>query len=675
MRYLILLLLVYSFQVSAKPINDQVDYQQIQVNFDLDGHKISGQSQFSSLSDQKNYTFYLNSGLTIKEAINAKFSEIVSQSTGKVKVYQLYGIKKWPVEIQYEGIIFDDYQNDGESDGLIDQSGIMLFTGTFWAPYFEDRMFNFDLEVTVPNNNWQVVSQGNLISHTRDEHTSFFHWQENSPQNDLYLIASEYEKYSSMENGIEASLYLKGEDTALAEQYLGLTHEYIDLFTQEVGPYPYAKFATIEGLWENMGFGMPSFTILGPTVLRFPWILYSSFPHEILHNWWGNSVYVDYENGNWCEGLTTYMADQYLKEQQGQGDSYRRTALQNYKDYVKGSNEFTLRQFKGRHNSSSQAIGYGKVMMFFHMLKIQLGADTFKAAIKDFYQSRLFKVSSYEDIQTSFERVANIDLENIFRQWIDRLGAPNLQIKSVTKNKDIHLSLVQNNLGKLPYELYIPVQLKDKEGKIITTHVLKMSQLEQQWNLGHAENVKSVNVDPKFDVFRRLLDGETPPALSGIYSESKKIIFILPVKDQDKYRLWIKTIAHKYSAEIQIVVENKITSLPVDGSVWVLGENIWLKELQTTLGDYQVTVDGNTVKLASGKIYQRDQHGVVLSVAHPQKEKYFMGWVSSPSTGNFVRLAQKMLHYGKYGVLVFAGEKNLVKQPWPAIYSPLEFKF
>ena len=37
---------------------------------------------------------------------------------------------------------------------------------------------------------------------------------------------------------------------------------------------------------------MPSFTLLGSQVIRFPFILTSSYPHEILHNWWGNAVFV-----------------------------------------------------------------------------------------------------------------------------------------------------------------------------------------------------------------------------------------------------------------------------------------------------------------------------------------------------------------------------------------------
>ena len=70
------------------------------------------------------------------------------------------------------------------------------------------------------------------------------------------------------------------------------------MYRQLIGPYPYGKFALVENFWET-GYGMASFTLLGPQVIRFPFILNSSYPHEILHNWWGNSVFVDYASGNW----------------------------------------------------------------------------------------------------------------------------------------------------------------------------------------------------------------------------------------------------------------------------------------------------------------------------------------------------------------------------------------
>ncbi len=64
------------------------------------------------------------------------------------------------------------------------------------------------------------------------------------------------------------------------------------------------------------GFGMPTFTLLGTQVLRLPFIKETSLGHEILHSWFGNSIEVRLDSGNWCEGLTTYLADMAYREDQ-----------------------------------------------------------------------------------------------------------------------------------------------------------------------------------------------------------------------------------------------------------------------------------------------------------------------------------------------------------------------
>ena len=79
---------------------------------------------------------------------------------------------------------------------------------------------------------------------------------------------------------------------------------------------------------------MPSFTLLGSQVLRLPFIPYTSLPHEILHNWWGNGVWIDYDGGNWSEGLTAYLSDHLMKELRGEASDYRRKALQRYGDFA-----------------------------------------------------------------------------------------------------------------------------------------------------------------------------------------------------------------------------------------------------------------------------------------------------------------------------------------------------
>lgn len=128
------------------------------------------------------------------------------------------------------------------------------------------------------------------------------------------------------------------------------------MYSKLIGPYPYKKFALVENFWET-GYGMPSFTLLGPKIIRFPFILHSSYPHEILHNWWANGVFVDLNAGNWNEGLTAYLSDHLVKEQRNQGVEYRRTTLQKYTDYVAKSKDFPIMEFRSRHSSATEAVG------------------------------------------------------------------------------------------------------------------------------------------------------------------------------------------------------------------------------------------------------------------------------------------------------------------------------
>ena len=76
---------------------------------------------------------------------------------------------------------------------------------------------------------------------------------------------------------------------------------------------------------------------------------------------------------NWSEGLTAYLADHLIQEQRGEGAVYRRDVLQKYADFVSQSQDFPLSSFVGGHGDLEQAVGYGKTLMFFHMLRLKIG--------------------------------------------------------------------------------------------------------------------------------------------------------------------------------------------------------------------------------------------------------------------------------------------------------------
>ena len=130
---------------------------------------------------------------------------------------------------------------------------------------------------------------------------------------DCHLVAGRYKVTSTKHDGIDIYAYFFPEEQGLVETYINATKRYLDMYQKLLGNYPYGKFAIVENFFQT-GYGMPSFTLLGSLVVKLPFIVDTSLGHEILHNWWGNSVFVDESQGNWCEGLTAYMADYYYKE-------------------------------------------------------------------------------------------------------------------------------------------------------------------------------------------------------------------------------------------------------------------------------------------------------------------------------------------------------------------------
>jgi aminopeptidase N len=266
-----------------------------------------------------------------------------------------------PIELSYAGSIRHRLEDIGEgmgrvrkgSRGIISEDGVVLDGLSGWYPRAPDALQHFDHLVRLPRG-WLAVSEGAGPEVSKRDDGVSVRWRKSQLQDDIYLIAVPFERYEKpIQNG-QAQVYLRSSDPDLAERYLEATERYLALYSALIGPYPYDKFAPVENFWDT-GLGMPSFTLLGPRVIRLPFILYTSSPHEVLHNWWGNGVYVDYETGNWSEGLTAYLADNLLAEQRGRGAEYRRDSLRAYADYIREANYFPLRAFRGRHGSASQA--------------------------------------------------------------------------------------------------------------------------------------------------------------------------------------------------------------------------------------------------------------------------------------------------------------------------------
>src|SRR3569623_105726 len=411
---------------------------------------------------------------------------------------------------------------------------------------------------------------------------------------------------------------LREADPALAQKYLAVMDEYLDLYSRLLGPYPYGKFALEENSWES-GSGMPSFSLLGPRVIRLPFILRSSFPHEILHNWWGNGVYVDVRGGNWSEGLTAYLADHLLQEQTGTGAAYRRDALLRYPNYVAEQADFPLAQFRARHSDATQAVGYDKAVMFFHALRLQLGDARFIAALRQFYHDELFRFASWDDLRRAFERAAKTSLGAEFQQGLQRSGAPILRVVAARAAREcggdvLKLTLEQTQPGPA-YRLRVPVTVVIAGSTTSIDRVLVMQDKRLDATLRLPGRPLHVAVDPDFDVFRRFAPAELPATLRAALA-ADRLTIVLPAAAAPAQRHANAQHAHTWAssaAGMQIVWDRELDALPDDRAVWLFGwENRWRSQLGAALTGFNITLSDDNVRLADTS-YSRAEYAVVLA--------------------------------------------------------------
>jgi len=589
--------------------------------------------------------------------------------------------------LHYSGNIAHTLQSQGEeyarsfqeTQGIISPQGVFLSGASVWYPHIDDTQVTFDLEVHLPKA-WKSMSQGEHLD-TRPASSSrpVEHWRASNPQQEIYLIAGPFNAWSSVDKGVTAMVLLREPDAALARKYLDATHQYIALYDALIGPYPFTKFAMVENFWET-GYGMPSFTLLGSRVIRFPFILSSSYPHEILHNWWGNSVYVDYDSGNWSEGLTSYLADHLIKEQRGDGGEYRRNALQKYTDYVSREGDFPLTDFRSRHSARTEAVGYGKTLMLFHMLRQQLGDATFKQGLQALYQQYRFRVAGFSDIQNSFAAVAGEPLDDFFQQWVQRTGAPQLSISKARAEPEGHdyrlTAVIEQTQPGLAYQLTLPVAVHmDGVDQAYQTRV-NLTDKQQTLSLTLPARPVQLDIDPEFDVFRRLHRNEIPPAVSQAMGAEQVLVVLAdntPAELKQAYRALALQWQQEKPGHVEVVVDSEVQTLPDDRAVWLFGwHNRFRPQLNAALQAYDFAASGDNVRIA-GTTLTPQTHSLAVLGRQPQSPDQALGWLAADSAAALPGLGRKLPHYGRYSYLGFTGTApdNVLKGQWPVVNSPL----
>ena len=642
---------------------------------------VSDTIQFPAGTDSTEFS--LRNGLTVTAA-SVELTSAGESDAGRLRHYRINRLPAdGKVQLSYEGKIVSD-KTVGPFDmpeSVLDADNVYLDGGSAWLPVFKNfPLHTSSLYVEAPEH-WQLISQGK-----RSRTGEGFTFDMPQPQHDIYLAGGPYQRYSAEQEGIEIVVYLYESDAQLAEKYLQTSADYIRLYSDWIGRYPYAKFAVIENRWQT-GYGMPSFTLLGSKVMRLPFILNTSLPHEILHNWWGNGVYIDTANGNWSEGLTAYMSDHFSNEQQGKGREYRRKALERYANFAAEQGDFALTDFRSRHDEASQAIGYSKALMVFHMLRERSGDKAFEQNIRQFWQRYQFTYASFVDLIEQLYNdhdSSNDNAERFISQWLTRTGAPEIAVSDVRVEKQGHSYLLSFNVSQQQhghaYQLRVPLDIMLQGETQAHRHDIFLSEENNLITLKFDKQPQALTLDPDYDVFRLLQDGERPATLGRLFGAKKQLLIMSADATTEQAKAW-RGLAAAWSSRynnVELVTDDDIKTIPEAAAVWLLGwNNRLLNDMQpylaSTSATYSQTLAGRTASI-DGEQLRAGEHAVVLLDA--DNSRTALGFIGAAEPDVITSIARKLPHYSSYGALAFElpAVNNIIKKHLPVLDSPMSWK-
>lgn len=619
-------------------------------------------------------SFVLNKNLQVLRVSNGDRLTLLHAGT-KQDLFSEWGLTlgkdDQKVTLEYSGVVFDPVVNE-DTTGFVSADGAVLMGSTYWYPFFLNQLKTFQIKASLPHQ-WKVVTQGQLTSVAYEQSLTTYEYSEQKPQEEIYFIAGPFFEYTKTNSlGQTFRVLLREDNKGLAQNYLSLIPDYVAHYSKLIGPYPYQQFAVVENFWET-GYGMPGFTLLGPKVMRLPFILTSSLPHEILHNWWGNSVYVDLAKGNWAEGLTTYLADHWQQELTKADVDYRLSQLIAYNDYVVNGKDFPLSEFKGRHDSASQAVGYSKAMMFFHMLKQLLGPQAFEAGIQQFYFDNAFKPASYDDLKKSFETTSKKDLTVFFDQWLTRKGAPEIKLAGVQTylwpDGAFVVSFSINQEQTELYDLEIPVRWTLENGAKIWQKV-RLQDKTQTFTFTHTNRPILLEVDPNYDLFRILFKEERPTTLSQIFASNE--VTVLYTEEQRNLlaipNFWEQNFSKRYT----YVELSESLQLPASGQVIMLGSSLAFEDfIKSQMRGLDFSINSKKIRIL-GTEYDRSNSSSLITARNRHNPGQTILWIDQSALKDLSTWARRLTHYGKFGALVFEGERNSLKSSYPSMTSPLK---
>jgi hypothetical protein len=526
----------------------------------------------------------------------------------------------------YRGVIDDPpreprhlrFVTPSETSGHIGPEGVYLSSESRWYPDIEGSLSTYRVLAHVPQD-WTVVTQGMKQEERTSGGRASSTWDVRIRSDALTLVANRFVTKSRGWKGpngqqVELATYFFPDNAELADEYLVATAQYLDAYVPLLGDYPFEKFVVVENFFAS-GLGMPSFTLLGRGSIKRHYVQPYALGHEIVHSWIGNSVMNRADQGNWVEGLTTYLANYYWHElvrDLRQAIEQRRLMLQTFSVYVAPERDYPVAHFQRKSDERDNAIGYQKSAFVFHLLRQEVGDEVFFRGLRSLTSQYRNRYADWNTIEVLFSAESRRDLRWFFEQWIEQAGAPSLSLGEPSARRmagnaeDVWRLTIRIQQAGKPFRMTVPVGIMTKGGAETKWVILHPSS-ETTTDVVLPQQPVQVALDPDLMVFRRFARTQLPPMLNSYVTDSDRTVLRAYADPASPLQQVVTRVADQ---ELRLPESRRTQVLPVKGSVLpprgsvlVLAEPDQLHAIQSIVTESC----GDLVRLGNTGVHLDDQ--------------------------------------------------------------------
>ena len=353
---------------------------------------------------------------------------------------------------------------------VADPVSILLYPGR-WFPMngiFTDR-FTAEVHVTVPTGE-RAIGSGFKGEHPLPGGRTQFDFNWTKPGFPGTIVAGKFLQPISAPDAPNVHVYVTDASKARAQDMAATTAKAFEFLTNQFGGAESATINVVE---------LPSTSVSAawaPEIVAIQPARASTrlLANTVAHQWWGSEVSPATLNDAWItNGMSRYAELMYLED--ANGKQALQTAIT---DTEAGALAYDTEPLTtlGRLDPFSpqfQSETLEKGAMVFHMLRWEMGDDTFTKFLRSLLSQYTDKSIRTTDVQTVAEAQSHLELTPFFSQWLDGTGAPefgdNFSVFRLGNNKGFRTvgAVTQDlDLFRMPVELRIETEGKTEDRRI-----------------------------------------------------------------------------------------------------------------------------------------------------------------------------------------------------------------